>query len=84
MANGDRRPLRDVAERPVLTCVSYVINGFVSEQNIVDQVETWLGDNIMGDMHILARDSGWKDLGGVRLRRRSCRRAGSGPSLKLT
>lgn len=43
---------------------SYIINGFVNEQNIVDQVETWLGENIMGDMHILATYSGWKDFGG--------------------
>jgi glyoxylase-like metal-dependent hydrolase (beta-lactamase superfamily II) len=43
----------------------YVINGYVNEQNIVDRVETWLGENIMGDMHILATYSGWKDFGGV-------------------
>ena len=44
---------------------SYVINGYVDEKNMVDRVETWLGDNIMGDMHILAVYSGWKDFGGV-------------------
>ncbi|HSP70168.1 MAG TPA: MBL fold metallo-hydrolase [Bryobacteraceae bacterium] len=44
---------------------SYVINGYVNDQNIVDRVETWLGDNIMGDMHILAVYTGWKDFGGV-------------------
>ena len=44
---------------------NYVINGYVNEQNVVDRVETWLGDNIMGDMHILAVYSGWKDFGGV-------------------
>src|SRR5256714_6109939 len=44
---------------------NYVINGFVNEQNLVDRVETWLGDNIMGDMHILATYTGWKDFGGV-------------------
>jgi glyoxylase-like metal-dependent hydrolase (beta-lactamase superfamily II) len=44
---------------------SYVINGYVNEQNIVDRVETWLGDNIMGDMQILATYTGWKDFGGV-------------------
>jgi len=44
---------------------SYVINGFVDEKNMVDRVETWLGDNIMGDMHILATYTGWKDFGGV-------------------
>jgi glyoxylase-like metal-dependent hydrolase (beta-lactamase superfamily II) len=44
---------------------NYVINGYVNENNVVDRVETWLGDNIMGDMHILATYSGWKDFGGV-------------------
>jgi len=44
---------------------NYTINGYVNEQNIVDRVETWLGENIMGDMHILATYTGWKDFGGV-------------------
>ena len=44
---------------------SYVINGYVNDKNLVDRVETWLGENIMGDMHILAVYSGWKDFGGV-------------------
>ncbi|MBZ5635152.1 MAG: MBL fold metallo-hydrolase [Acidobacteriia bacterium] len=44
---------------------NYVINGYVDDKNIVDRVETWYGDNIMGDMHILAIYSGWKDFGGV-------------------
>ena len=44
---------------------NYVINGYVNEQNVIDRVETWLGDNIMGDMHILATYTGWKDFGGV-------------------
>jgi glyoxylase-like metal-dependent hydrolase (beta-lactamase superfamily II) len=46
---------------------NYVINGYVNDQNIVDRVETWAQDTvgIMGDMHILAVYSGWKDFGGV-------------------
>jgi glyoxylase-like metal-dependent hydrolase (beta-lactamase superfamily II) len=44
---------------------NYVINGYVNEQNLVERVETWLGENIMGDMHILATYTGWKDFGGA-------------------
>ena len=44
---------------------NYVINGYVSEQNLVERVETWLGENIMGDMHVLAIYTGWKDFGGA-------------------
>jgi glyoxylase-like metal-dependent hydrolase (beta-lactamase superfamily II) len=45
---------------------SYTINGYVdAKTNLVDHVETWLGENIMGDMLILATYSGWKDFGGA-------------------
>lgn len=44
---------------------NYVINGYIDDQNHVDRVETWLGENIMGDMHILATYTGWKDFGGA-------------------
>jgi glyoxylase-like metal-dependent hydrolase (beta-lactamase superfamily II) len=44
---------------------NYVINGYVNDQNVVERVETWLGENIMGDMHILATYTGWKDFGGA-------------------
>ena len=44
---------------------NYVVNGYVNGQNLVERVETWVGENIMGDMHILATYSGWKDFGGA-------------------
>jgi glyoxylase-like metal-dependent hydrolase (beta-lactamase superfamily II) len=44
---------------------AYTINGYVNDQNLVERVETWVGDNIMGDMHIVATYSGWKDFGGA-------------------
>ena len=44
---------------------SYEIKGYVNQNNMVERVETWLGENIMGDMHILATYSGWKDFGGA-------------------
>ncbi len=44
---------------------AYVINGYVNDNNLLDRVETWVGENIMGDMHVLATYTGWKDFGGV-------------------
>jgi glyoxylase-like metal-dependent hydrolase (beta-lactamase superfamily II) len=44
---------------------NYVINGYIDQQNMVDRVETWVEENIMGDMHVLATYTGWKDFGGV-------------------
>jgi len=43
----------------------YTINGYVNDRNLIERVETWVGDNIMGDMHIVATYSGWKDFGGA-------------------
>ena len=43
---------------------SYVVNGYLNDDNLVEHVETWVGDNIMGDMHILASYDGWRDFGG--------------------
>jgi glyoxylase-like metal-dependent hydrolase (beta-lactamase superfamily II) len=43
---------------------AYEIKGYVNAQNQVERVETWLGENIMGDMAIVATYSGWKDFGG--------------------
>lgn len=43
---------------------SYVVNGYVNDEGLVERVETWLGDNIMGDMHILVRYENWRDWGG--------------------
>src|SRR2546423_10050582 len=42
----------------------YVINGYVNDKNLIDRVETWTGENIMGDMHIVATYSDWRDFGG--------------------
>ena len=44
---------------------AYTINGYVNDRNLIERVETWVGENIMGDMHIVATYSGWKDLGGA-------------------
>src|SRR5689334_3528622 len=38
---------------------SYVIDGYIDDKNMVARVETMLGDNIMGDMQIVATYSGW-------------------------
>jgi glyoxylase-like metal-dependent hydrolase (beta-lactamase superfamily II) len=42
---------------------SYVVNGYVNGDNLVERVETWLGENIMGDMHIVADYSGYRKFG---------------------
>ena len=62
----------------------YAVNGYLNEQNLVERVETWLGENIMGDMHIVVTYSGWKDFGGVMAPAGSSRRAAAGRSSRST
>ncbi len=44
---------------------SYQVNGYVNGENLVERVETWLGENLMGDMHIVANYSGYRSFGGA-------------------
>jgi glyoxylase-like metal-dependent hydrolase (beta-lactamase superfamily II) len=44
---------------------AYTINGYVNGANLIERVETWVGENIMGDMHVVATYNGWKDMGGA-------------------
>jgi glyoxylase-like metal-dependent hydrolase (beta-lactamase superfamily II) len=72
---------------PTVKAVSgknYTINGYVNEQNVVERVETWLGENIMGDMQILATYTGWKDFGGVMAPAKIVQTRGGWPFFEVT
>ena len=63
---------------------SYVINGYVNDRNQIERVETWLNENIMGDMHIVATYSGGR-ISAARWRpRRSSRRGADCRSSRWT
>ena len=44
---------------------SYQVNGYINSDNLVERVETWLGENLMGDMHIVASYSDYRAFGGA-------------------
>jgi glyoxylase-like metal-dependent hydrolase (beta-lactamase superfamily II) len=43
----------------------YTINAYVNGDNLIERVETWLGENIMGDMHIVATYANWRSFDGA-------------------
>ena len=43
---------------------AYTVNGYVNADNLVERVETWIGENVMGDMHVVATYTDWRDFGG--------------------
>src|SRR6186713_2499218 len=63
---------------------NFVINGYVNDKNLVERVETWSPDNIMGDMHILSVYSGWKDFGGVMAPTRIVQTRGGWPFFEVS
>src|SRR6185369_7198323 len=63
---------------------SYVINGYINDKNLVERVETWLGENIMGDMHIVATYTGWKDFGGAMAPTKIVQTRGGWPFFEVT
>ena len=63
---------------------SYKINGYINSDNMVERVETWLGENIMGDMHIVATYTDWKDFGGVKAPAKIVQTRGGWPFFEVT
>jgi glyoxylase-like metal-dependent hydrolase (beta-lactamase superfamily II) len=46
---------------------AYMINGYINDQNLVERVETWVEHDMLGDMHVNAMYSDYKDMGGVKV-----------------
>jgi len=43
---------------------AYTVSGYINDQNFIDRVETWVEHDLLGDMHVEALYSDYKDLGG--------------------
>ncbi len=63
---------------------NYVINAYVNDKNLIDHIETWREENIMGDMQVLATYSGWKDFGGVMAPAKIEQKRGGWPYFEVT
>jgi glyoxylase-like metal-dependent hydrolase (beta-lactamase superfamily II) len=48
------------------SAVSYKVVGYISEQNLVDRVETWLDHPFFGDMHVEALYTDYRDNKGFK------------------
>jgi glyoxylase-like metal-dependent hydrolase (beta-lactamase superfamily II) len=60
------------------------VNGYVNEQNLVEKVETWIDNAVLGDMLFEAVYSDYKDFGGVKFPTKIVQRQGGHPILDLT
>ena len=60
------------------------VNGYISEQNVVEKVETWIDNPVLGDMLFEAVYADYKDVGGVKFPMKIVQRQGGVPILDLT
>src|SRR2546426_11377321 len=60
------------------------VNGYLNDQNMVERVETWIDNAMLGDMLFDATYTGYKDFGGVKFPTKIVQKQGDYPILDLT
>jgi glyoxylase-like metal-dependent hydrolase (beta-lactamase superfamily II) len=60
------------------------VNGYINEQNMVERVETWIDNAMLGDMLFEAAYTDYRDFGGVKFPTRIVQKQGDYPILDLT
>ena len=60
------------------------VNGYINDQNMVERVETWIDNAMLGDMLFDATYSNFKDFGGVKFPTKIVQKQGDYPILDLT
>ncbi len=60
------------------------VNGYINDQNMVERVETWIDNPVLGDMQFESAYSDYKDFGGVKFPMHIVQRQGGFPILDLT
>ncbi|MGH8056149.1 MAG: MBL fold metallo-hydrolase, partial [Candidatus Entotheonellia bacterium] len=62
----------------------FKVNATVNDQNLVEKVESWVANPVVGDMPVVTTYSDYKDFGGVKFPTKITQKAGGFPSLDLT
>lgn len=60
------------------------VNGYINDQNMVERVETWIDNAMLGDMLFDSTYSGYKDFAGVKFPTKIVQKQGDYPILDLT
>jgi glyoxylase-like metal-dependent hydrolase (beta-lactamase superfamily II) len=46
---------------------AYTVNGYINDQNLIERVETWVDDDLLGDLRVEASYAEYRDFGGVKV-----------------
>jgi glyoxylase-like metal-dependent hydrolase (beta-lactamase superfamily II) len=68
----------------VTTPTKVRLEGVVNDQNLVERVETWFANPVLGDMKLEASFADYKDFGGIKFPTRIVHRSGGYPVLDVT
>jgi glyoxylase-like metal-dependent hydrolase (beta-lactamase superfamily II) len=68
----------------VTTPMMVRLEGVLNDQNLVERIETWIANPVLGDMKLEAIFSDYKDFGGVKFPTRILQRSAGYPVLDLT
>src|SRR5262247_1240707 len=60
------------------------VNGYINDQNMVERVETWIDNAMLGDMLFDATYTDYRDFGGVKFPTKIVQKQGDYPILDLT
>src|SRR5881296_2889509 len=60
------------------------VNGYINDQNMVERVETWIDNPMLGDMLFDSTYTDYKDFGGVKFPTKIVQKQGPYPILDLT
>jgi len=61
----------------------YKVNGYINDQKMVEKVETWIDNPVLGDMLVEAAYTGYKDFGGVMFPTKIVQKQGGYPVLDI-
>jgi len=90
MAAGSATAKSRTAGGKKTTVVSFLghgkfrVSGTINDQGLVERVETWVDNPVLGDMVVEAAYSDYKDFSGVKFPGKIEQRAGGHPALELT
>ena len=62
----------------------YKVSGYINDQNMVERVQTWIDNDVLGDMLVDAAYSVYKDFGGVKFPTMIIEKQGGFPVLILS
>jgi len=62
----------------------YKVNGYVNDQNLIDKVDTWVDNPVLGDMAVEVVYSDYKDFGGLKFPGKIVQIQGGYPVFELT